>query len=265
MFRRVWLVAVAMTVLTACDPRGGDSDDVACSPDRCSQDCLDHGYAVGNCSANMCQCLGRTDADADADGDGDGDGDSDAGSDGDSDGDSDADPDAEADAGFDAEPDGEFDADCRELWDDPISGLLWEFAPPHDTTNRREAMDRCDGLRLCGGGGWRLPTILELRSLIRGCPATEPGGACGVVGDCWSCYTSVCNVGCPGGGGPDVPGCYWPGELGYDCSPRGMGFWSSSLYSPGASDGWIVEFGQARVFGNGTVSWNESRCVHDGP
>ena len=66
------------------------------------------------------------------------------------------------------------------FWIDETSGLVWQD-PPRDSVGTGvdfwAAADYCAGL---GDGGWRLPDINELRSLIRGCPATELGGECAI-------------------------------------------------------------------------------------
>jgi hypothetical protein len=95
------------------------------------------------------------------------------------------------------------------LWVDPVSSLVWQRDVEGNLTwNAAKAY--CDnspaGLT---GTGWRLPTISELRSLVRGCPATASGGECGVTDSCLglSCWdTEDCN-GCASLGGP-TEGCY---------------------------------------------------------
>jgi hypothetical protein len=71
--------SVALLVLGGCSSGDdGAVDGGLCSADRCSQDCIDHGYLVGTCAGNLCQCSGRPDGDADADGGADADTDADA-------------------------------------------------------------------------------------------------------------------------------------------------------------------------------------------
>ena len=58
-------------------------------------------------------------------------------------------------------------------WHDPKSGLTWQNPPSDVRMDLKTATAYCSSLTLDGGSGWRLPTIGELRSLIRGCPAIE--------------------------------------------------------------------------------------------
>jgi len=102
--------------------------------------------------------------------------------------------------------------------------------------NLSEAKAHCAGLSL-DGGGWHLPTIGKLRTLIRGCPATEDGGSCNVKeGDCLaeSCSDITC-VGCSLNDGP-ADGCYWPDEMQGSC----WWYWSSSPVEDSVHPAWGV-------------------------
>ena len=147
-----------------------------------------------------------------------------------------------------------------DTWNDSSSGLTWQVTPTGDVMTWSEAEAYCAGLAL-DGGGWHLPTIGELRTLIRGCPATEDGGSCDVeAGDCseWSCRDASCS-GCLDGGGP-ADGCYWPAGMQGNCSQ----YWSSSLglqYVGGGRardlDTWFVEHMWFVNFYNGYVYYFE--------
>jgi hypothetical protein len=178
----------------------------------------------------------------------------------------DAEADAEIDVGADAD-DGdavadEGDADagtCVGGWYDPASGLCWEDPPPSTAMDLSEAEAYCDALSLggYGSGSWHLPTIDELRSLIRECPATEPGGACAVT-DPWCLDNHFCmNDWCDGCS--SMWGCYWPDPVSGPCSV----FRSSSVGGDrfGACN-FVVRFTNASVE-CGTSA--HARCVRPGP
>jgi len=165
-------------------------------------------------------------------------------------------------------PNGGFDCGtCSGAMEYCVSGqcvdLTWQNPPAVDVMTWQDAIDYCDGLTLDGHDDWHLPTISELRSLIRGCPATETGGSCGVTDSCLSyesCWGGPCD-GCSTNGGPATGGCYWPDGMEGPCS----WYWSP-LSRPGdSSDAWVVHFDNGSV---GTaVKVNDSfvRCVRGGP
>lgn len=146
-------------------------------------------------------------------------------------------------------------------WTDPATGLTWQMPSAVREMNWQEAIDYCAGLYL-DGDGWRLPNIDELRTLVRGCPATEPRGSCGVTDSClelWTCYaddpdssTSSCG-GCMDGGCNWDPALFYEGET--NCGPA---YLSSSTYhaivpdtgEPTPDDGlyaWVLSYGGAFV------------------
>jgi hypothetical protein len=118
---------------------------------------------------------------------------------------------------------------------DPTSGLSWQN--PSSTAlltgGWEMAMSLCKWLEL-EGGGWRLPTISELRSLIRNCPNTEKRGSCGVTDTCLlnSCKGTSCE-GCSENGD-----CSWPTGLEGLCSYT----WSSSTVYDDIGESWYVDF-----------------------
>ncbi|MBI5502316.1 MAG: DUF1566 domain-containing protein [Deltaproteobacteria bacterium] len=202
---------------------------------------------------------GAPDADADADADAEADGSTDVAPDGDAGPSEDAEPfddadshdatDADSDAG--ASDDGDVGGDaivCDGAWQDPTSGALWEDPPTHTLRSWDDAVTRCDELVLCGepAGTWRLPTVSELRSFMRGCAGTVAGGACGVTDSCLGedCAVLAC-TGCSWLTGPGARGCYW------DPAVSGAGgcgtYWSSSGSVGAESKAWTVSFSYAFV------------------
>jgi hypothetical protein len=174
-----------------------------------------------------------------------------------------ADVDDDADARIEA--DGEVDADrCLGGWYDPSSGLCWEDPRLDYWFTWYEAADDCDALDLGGYGigSWHLPTISELRSLVRGCPATATDGSCGVTDACrsgGSCFDAECH-GCSPGGGPGSGGGYWPSGLG-----GAPGWYWSSSHADSPTDAWFISFYSGEVNYYAMEMTLGVRCVRPGP
>ena len=143
-------------------------------------------------------------------------------------------------------------------WYDSNSNLTWMVNPSVNKMEWAVAVNYCNGL----SGGWHLPTISELRSLLRGCPATETGGSCGLTDSCLSesCISSSCD-GCSENGGPDN-GCYWPNEIEGTCMAA---FLSSSSYATDTNRVLFVYFRYGSVGHNSKTSIGYIRCVSAGP
>ena len=146
-------------------------------------------------------------------------------------------------------------------WTDPIHSLTWQNPPTGSIETWEEAKQYCDGLSL-QGGGWRLPSIAELRTLVNGCPGTEFAGECGVgvdgcvAGECW---TDSC-LGCSWFEGPAAGGCYWPDEIEGSCSFAP--YWSSTPKGGDSGYAWCIEFGTGYITGSWVgKTWYDVRCV----
>lgn len=145
-------------------------------------------------------------------------------------------------------------------WTDPASCLTWQVTPTGGKKTWSYAKSHCAGLSLDGYKDWRLPTIDELRTLIRGCPSTITGGSCNVEeGDClaWPCRDNESRSVCPSYHGPGEGGCYWPDEMEGTC----IWYWSSS--SVGGGEAWAVNFDYGHVYNDGTGVDLHVRCVRD--
>ncbi len=144
-------------------------------------------------------------------------------------------------------------------WREPNTNLIWQLEPPDTEKSWSDANSYCSTLPT-GGLSWRLPTISELRSLVRDCANTQTGGACGVKDDCLdgSCNSSSC-AGCQSDQGP-ADGCYWPTGLSGDCGT----YWSSSEASDIQT--WALMFTTAGVYAyqsNLAGQTFKVRCVSD--
>jgi len=146
-------------------------------------------------------------------------------------------------------------------WYDLLSGLTWQVEPTNKQMDWSTANSYCSKLEL-DGKGWRLPTIGELRSLIRDCPALELGGSCNIheEGDCLS-YT--CKEGCKGcgeiDGRPESDYCFRPPKILGKCTM----YWSSSPDGELDDHAWGVSYFYMSV----SISWSPKfstlyvRCV----
>ena len=135
-------------------------------------------------------------------------------------------------------------------WTDPMSGLTWQVKPTGGGMTWSNAKAHCASLSL-DGGGWHLPTISELRSLIRNCLGTKTGGPCEVTDSCvaYSCWEKETCASCFGGA---CSGCCWPDEmLEAYCGV----YWSSSVTANPIninppyilSNAWVINFGAGFV------------------
>lgn len=111
-------------------------------------------------------------------------------------------------------------------WTDPTTAVYrWAEAGPY-----------------CTGLGGRLPTISELRTLIRSCPATQTGGSCGITDQCanfGACYNDACN---------DCPS-RWDGR--YSVFGTYESAWSATETTDDPLTAYMVDFNQAHVgYGN---------------
>jgi hypothetical protein len=150
-------------------------------------------------------------------------------------------------------------------WPDPTSGLTWQN-PPEAYLGWAESKAYCAALAL-DGGGWHMPSISELRTLIRGCPNTVTGGACGITDSCLapSCVDGLVCSGpdlCLVGSGP-ADGIYWPAGLFWPVGVQKDYYWvwSSSRFENESSGVVIIDFKRGHVHGLTDNSIAVVRCV----
>lgn len=65
---------------------------------------------------------------------------------------------------------------------DPATGLIW--SAESEPINWNDAITYCENLSDRGYVDWYLPTIDELKTIVKYCEKYEPGGACGVTNSC---------------------------------------------------------------------------------
>ena len=135
-------------------------------------------------------------------------------------------------------------------WTDPNSGLTWQNPSVGEMMDWASATQYCADLDLSGYTDWRLPTIDDLRSLIRGCPATELRNT-----TCPDPLKNTCEE-CSYMDGPD-DGCYWPYEMEGSCSY----YWSTSLVEDQPNATWRVNFDDANVVIDHIDSDAHVRCI----
>jgi hypothetical protein len=100
---------------------------------------------------------------------------------------------------------------------DTVTALMWQEPTPSDTFTWQEARCYCAGLALAGHQDWRLPTRIELVSLI---DETIPSP------------------------GPNINGAAFPSTVGGRRSDgeMGYGYWTSTRKAGNASSAWKVHF-----------------------
>lgn len=143
------------------------------------------------------------------------------------------------------------DTQPENVYDDQSSGLTWQtWTGRNDSApegNLAALESYCSGLTWAGVEGWRGPSISELRSLVRGCPATATGGVCEVTDSCASmeeCWEYDCN-GCANYGGPGGNGYYWPDEM--SCGQPAGSVWSTTMISDQPKNNWVMFFSNADI------------------
>lgn len=132
------------------------------------------------------------------------------------------------------------------IWSELYKSKDWQQAKAH-----------CDGLNALNYGGfssgWHLPTVSELRTLIKSCDGTVTDGACGVTDSCLSpsCW-NLSNCSCTQSATPK-----------YSKFKDKVVLWSSSAVSnySSADLAWFVDFSQGQVSNMDKSASAQFRCV----
>ncbi len=156
------------------------------------------------------------------------------------------------------------DASCVGGWVDQATGLCWQPEAREYPLVWSAAGDYCADLSLGGHVDWRLPTVDELRTLVRECPTTEHGGSCRVTDGSplrdWS--MGEC-LGCAHLQGSGEGGAYWDSAM---VGPTSYGFWSSSEVVDRLGESWSISSeGAFLVREAQSASDHHVRCVRDRP
>jgi len=117
-----------------------------------------------------------------------------------------------------------------------VNELNWSKKSPK-RINWNDAKRYCANLNENGCSNWRLPTISELRTLIKNCPPTEIGGECKVTDDClsYNCRNKACS------------GCSSSSYGVYSVFGDTCWLWSSSEQSDARADAWGVLFNDGNI------------------
>ncbi len=204
--------------------------------------------------------IGEDDFDFDDDADDD-EGDDDTGDDDDGDDDTGDDDTAADDDTVDDDVDIDIEGSWEEdTWPDAATGLMWQTMNIGPSSGWEDAKALCADLELGGFDDWRLPSISELRTIIRGSEETETGGMCLVTDDCagWAdCFSwDDCDGGLPLDG--PTQGCYWSEELSGKCS----WYWSSVEVDGVGYSVWAADFGTGGIMAeNLDDDYHFVRCV----
>lgn len=128
----------------------------------------------------------------------------------------------------------------------------------------KEAGDYCYYLTELDYRNWRLPTVNELRTLIKDCPKTESGGSCGLTDECitdeedsvYNCFEpQSCNC---------EQRYYYQGDSSYSKLGDWDDLWSSIENDcRNDEDAWYVDFSDGGIH-QPTASYNRA-CEHYSP
>ncbi len=170
----------------------------------------------------------------------------------------DSDMEADNEVEIETEAEAESDEEIEVEQESETTGLIWQDPPNDEHMTWYEARTYCENLTQDGKLDWRMPTVEEARSLLRGCSGSESTGGCGVIDTCveFSCWNSYCGQ-CELSEGP-AGGCYWPEGTTGLCGWA----WTTGEYNYQYQDRvWIVGYHTGNI--DGTLPTNDRiiRCV----
>ena len=171
----------------------------------------------------------------------------------------------------DSQSDEDADTDSGEQ-DEPcttIDGKVWWSPKTADTMDWLSALNYCEkelnDLNKCGYSDWHLPTIDELKTLLKWrrdsqCKVSDTDN-CLSFTDCWTC-SSCCHDCTLGGGGEcNYSSYYYDGR--FSKLDDSGSLWSSSVPTEYTHSAWTVNFNAAQVYNKSKSNETEVyvRCV----
>jgi len=148
----------------------------------------------------------------------------------------------------------ENDADAEQNDDDVKDMCPHENFPNYNSgdcwsDNTGNPMEQYSAKKYCEELGGRLPTISELRTLIKNCPETESGGSCGVTDSCstTSCWDETCD------------GCI--GVRSVEDRKYTRRLWSITVPSDRTDLAWYVNFNDNGIDAMYSFSFYNVRCI----
>jgi hypothetical protein len=108
---------------------------------------------------------------------------------------------------------------------DAVTGLIWQRVVPTTAMTLADANTYCWNLTLAGSPDWRLPTLIEVESIVD-----------------YSTYN------------PSINAAAFP-------STPAIMFWSSSPFALNASNAWVVDFYYGYTYSVGPADAYGVRCV----
>ncbi len=140
---------------------------------------------------------------------------------------------------------------------DSTNHLIWSPLASNDMT-QPNALNYCENLVIYGFSDWHLPTIDDLRTLIKNCPGTETNGACAISEKNGKLSESDSSSSCSCAHMNNNGGYY--SKIGDDdtVSP-----WSSSSRSDDTERAWYVGFFAGKINNSEKSVLSDVRCVRN--
>jgi len=151
----------------------------------------------------------------------------------------------------------------EKIFYDPANGLMW-YKLRTDPMRQDDADAYCRDLHIGDMEGWRLPTLSELRTIVKGCSYTEDGGLCPARDGCLMRECRDENCACGEGNGPGEDKLYWEKDAWEYIPGHSQGYyWSSSKVqdAPGGTAIWMLSFVTGAIDPGDPTMGGHIRCV----